>query len=177
MQPCGTVDDGKSKACSFDIAPCRSGAGEGAFESLDLIQGNSGPPIHDIDDDLAVVFIERRSRFVGKKKVRVLDKRAGDCYTLLLTTGKLGRAQVSACFEADFSERIGSTLPGFSSADSRVMQGKDDVFQCAERAEEVEALKNEAAVGKTKSVETRFVELPEVGAEGEDVACVGAQQA
>ncbi len=74
------------------------------------------------DDHLAVLAVQRRSRFVGEQQGGALGDGAGDGDALLLAAGQLARPLVHARLQTDLVERLDGDAAGLRAAETLVLQ-------------------------------------------------------
>ncbi len=93
---------------------------------------------------LGGVGVECAGGFVGEDEGGAVDDRAGDGDALLLAAGELVGFIVEPVAEADAIEGGGGAIASFVGRDVAVDRRQHDVFEGAERGEQVELLEDEA---------------------------------
>ena len=97
---------------------------------------------HSRHDFLARSCIQVAGRFIGKDDLRIDNKCARNCYTLLFTSGELTWVVLEALAQPDTFENFPASLTGIVAASQ--FQWQHDVFQRRQRRQQLKGLKHEA---------------------------------
>src|SRR3990170_1791550 len=98
---------------------------------------------------MAVARLRVRRRLVCEDQRRIVDDRAGDCYTLLLPAGELLRREPQPVAKTELSQQRRGFLACSFATDTSQLCGNGDVVLDVQGREQVEILKDEPKVAKT----------------------------
>ena len=108
--------------------------------------GGAGDVAEQIEDDLAVVGVERGGGLIADDQRRLVDQGAGDGDALLLAAGEFARAFAPARADAHGFEHGPGAGDGRFGGQALDQQRHGDIFRGGDGGDQVELLENEADV-------------------------------
>ena len=103
-----------------------------------------------LHDNVCAACIQITCWLIKKQNLGLVRNGTSNCHSLLLTTRQLVREMVHSLFQAYILQELASSIADFLSGKFALeLHRKFNVFECCERANQVEGLENESELVET----------------------------